>query len=72
MISDRKIFLISVPAVLTAAVLSSCRAGSGDSQHQDRIRPPAVAGAFYPGSRAQLEAQIRTFLKNAEKTEIQG
>ena len=37
-----------------------------------RVRPPAQAGQFYPGSRSQLTEMIRGFLNNAEKTQIHG
>ena len=33
------------------------------------VRPPAVAGTFYPGERAELEASVRQYLERA-KTEI--
>jgi AmmeMemoRadiSam system protein B/AmmeMemoRadiSam system protein A len=72
MIPCRKVFLISIAAVLSCTVLSSCRAGNGDARLDGSVRPPAVAGAFYPGSKEQLEAQIQGFLKNAAKTERTG
>jgi len=72
MIPCRKIFLILFAAVLSDVVLSSCRAGGGDARQDDRVRPPAVADAFYPGLKGQLEAQIQAFLNHAEKSELQG
>lgn len=32
----------------------------------ERIRPPAVAGSFYPGNRAELSAAVRGYLADAE------
>ena len=34
-----------------------------------KIRPPAVAGTFYPGDAAELEASVRQYLERA-KSEI--
>ena len=36
---------------------------------KSNVRPPAVAGTFYPGERAELEASVRQYLERA-KTEI--
>ncbi len=32
----------------------------------ERVRPPAVAGSFYPGSRAELSAAVRGYLSDVE------
>ena len=34
------------------------------------VRPPAVAGAFYPGNRDRLEAEVRVHLAAAERVNI--
>jgi len=34
------------------------------------VRPPAVAGAFYPANRDRLEADVRTYLGAAEPVEV--
>ncbi|MCG2676205.1 AmmeMemoRadiSam system protein B, partial [bacterium] len=36
------------------------------------IRRPAVAGAFYPGSRLLLQRQVDGFLAKAEEVELEG
>ncbi|MBN2103925.1 AmmeMemoRadiSam system protein B [bacterium] len=36
------------------------------------IRPPAVAGTFYPGDASTLKQSIREFLNRAEEVEIDG
>jgi len=37
-----------------------------------RVRRPAVAGAFYPGSSRELTATVDKYLADAEKKELQG
>lgn len=37
-----------------------------------RVRPPAVAGAFYPGGAKELEKTVDSFLANATATPIEG
>lgn len=37
-----------------------------------KIRPPVVAGSFYPGHPATLESQIEKFLNNASAPKIEG
>ena len=37
------------------------------SATQGRIRPPAVAGFFYPGDKAALQADVRRYLDEAER-----
>ena len=34
------------------------------------VRPPAVAGAFYPANRDRLKAEVRTYLDGAERVDI--
>ena len=53
------IFLFSVFPIHTFA-----------SDHE--IRKPAVADAFYPGDPAVLKEQVKKFLDNAQKLEIEG
>lgn len=37
-----------------------------------KIRPPMVAGFFYPGQKLQLEKEIAVFLENSPEIEISG
>ncbi|MBU4561430.1 hypothetical protein L6386_06670, partial [bacterium] len=36
------------------------------------VRRPAVAGAFYPGSRLLLQRQVDGFLSKAKRVELEG
>lgn len=47
--------------------LSSCAVSSSED-----VRKPAVAGAFYPGDKAELVRKVDGFLANAEKIDIKG
>ncbi|HGY55303.1 MAG TPA: AmmeMemoRadiSam system protein B [Caldithrix abyssi] len=49
------------------ALLISCRAAENP-----QIRPPAVAGAFYPADKAELQSMIHTFLQNAQTVQLAG
>ncbi len=40
--------------------------------HNEKIRPAAVAGSFYPGDRKNLKKAVDDLLKNAEKKEVTG
>jgi len=40
--------------------------------HSEDIRKPAVAGAFYPADKAELQKQVDGFLANAKKVDIKG
>jgi MEMO1 family protein len=39
---------------------------------EDDVRPPAVAGQFYPENRQELEQAVKTFLAQAKKTSMKG
>lgn len=38
----------------------------------DGVRPPAVAGQFYPASRVELAQLVKTYLDQAEKVSVKG
>ena len=40
--------------------------------YSEDIRKPAVAGAFYPGDKAELAMKVDGFLANVKKTDIKG
>ena len=51
-------------------LFSACPIHTFASDHE--IRKPAVADAFYPGDPAVLKEQVKKFLDNAQKLEIEG
>ena len=52
---------------LLAVFLCSC-----SNSYSEDARKPVVAGAFYPGNREELAAQVDGFLANAKKADIKG
>jgi len=51
-----------VTLIMCALFSSGCRAGSGS---EGPVRPPAVAGQFYPSSRDELESALAHFFGDA-------
>ncbi|MDP8208866.1 MAG: AmmeMemoRadiSam system protein B [Candidatus Electryonea clarkiae] len=57
--------------ILISLIFCSCRAGSGNAGNGwDKVRPPAVAGSFYPSDAAKLEAAIHGYVKDAVRSEV--
>lgn len=52
---------------LLTVFLCSC-----SNSYSEDVRKPAVAGTFYPGDKAELEAKVDDFLANAKKSDIKG
>lgn len=44
----------------------------GEKETSYKVRPPAVAGAFYPSQADDLKAQVDYFLKNASSKKVKG
>lgn len=78
-----RLFLLLGVAVLLG--LASCRLGvkeepppsvaavaSERPARRERVRPPAVAGAFYPASPTLLREQVEKFLAQAEEIAVPG
>lgn len=75
---------IVVLVLLTVAVLlfthratnspqrSLLSARKGEKETSYEVRPPAVAGAFYPSQADALKAQVDYFLKNAGSKKVKG
>jgi AmmeMemoRadiSam system protein B len=42
------------------------------NSYSEDVRKPAVAGAFYPADKAELQKQVNSFLANARKVDIKG
>jgi len=66
-------------AALSAALLffsvTACSggdSGSGSAEFSGPIRPPAVAGRFYPGDPAELKREVDRLLEEAGPTEREG
>ena len=60
-----------------AALGLGCTAGCGQTNGpvpavSVRVRPPAVAGGFYPASREDLQAEVQKCLRDAKPTEAGG
>ncbi len=59
-----------VPVLLTAATLG-CRADTQtESRPASEIRPPAVAGRFYPDDASTLKEILRDFMRSAETPKV--
>jgi len=56
--------LLPVCVCLWAMLIAASVCGGTTSQRQ--VRPPAVAGAFYPAEPSKLQAMVDTFLSGAE------
>ncbi len=54
---------------LTVMMLLAVLTTASGAQGKDRVRPTAVAGSFYPGDRARLEAAVEDFLETARRPE---
>ena len=44
----------------------------GEMQEKSLVRQPAVAGAFYPGSKSELQKQVNRFLQEVKKEPLTG
>jgi hypothetical protein len=56
---------LAAPADLTPAKPAAGRAAAARLPVAGRVRPPAVAGQFYPDDPAKLDAAVRAFLADA-------
>ena len=61
---------ICVFAALAATILVQC--GSVSPGETPKVRPPAVAGSFYPGDAKELEKTVDGFLANAAQTPLEA
>lgn len=70
-----RIIVFLFPAVILAGliIIFACKKRGGDLELKPEegimIRPPVVAGAFYPADKEDLEKQLGSFLTKAQKTE---
>jgi AmmeMemoRadiSam system protein B/AmmeMemoRadiSam system protein A len=60
------VVLVSLTLLLATALVSGGHAGQQD------VRPPAVAGTFYPGEPDQLRQMIGTLLNEAPEVKVPG
>lgn len=65
----RRVFVNSILGVNLIFSLSICYAQGG---FEEKVRPPARAGQFYPGSREAITQMIEDLLRNAETDDVEG
>jgi len=65
----KRILIISLVCFCFAFLLTIC---NGQTDETLKVRPPAQAGQFYPGSKQALAQTIERFLKNAKKIDVDG
>jgi AmmeMemoRadiSam system protein B/AmmeMemoRadiSam system protein A len=65
----RRVFVNSIFGVSLVFSLSICYAQGG---FEEKVRPPARAGQFYPGSREAVTQMIEDLLRNAEPDDVEG
>ncbi len=69
-------WLFRASSCVALILLISCNAGDTQGQEQvvdpGAIRPPVVAGSFYPGNGRELASMVGTFLNQAEVKPVPG
>ncbi len=81
---SRNMWMLLVPvAAVMLAACASCKheqaparteaaAVASSGQNQSRVRPPAVAGGFYPGEPNELSSMVKELLARAHQKKLPG
>ena len=63
--AGRRAVLLLAAAMLLPLARSGAQGAAAPPRAEDFVRPPAVAGQFYPGDPSQLDGAVRDLLAEA-------
>ena len=68
----QKLSTLVIVFIFITLTLFNAHGENMNAGHNEKVRPAAAAGSFYPGDRKTLEKTVDDLLKNAEKKDVSG